>query len=421
MESSNIIKSNDHYHKAKADDLAVKSNYDIEQMSITDIQNLIKDFQVHQVELKMQNEELLRIQQELEESRNRYFDLYNFAPIGYLTVDTQGFIIDANLAVRKLLKTESLVGKAITSLIINEDLNTYHAHVQLLIKKKIIKKCVISMLIGDGTIIFSSLKSLLFKDSNGYENQFIVLSDVTESIHAEQNLQKTIQALTKANAELENYAYAASHDLREPLHNISSCTQLFSMKYGKMFDEEGTKLLNFTLNSVFHMNSLISDLLSYSRQGTNSKRFRKVDCNKVLESALENLNQIIVDTGAIVNYDALPQIVSDRTQVLQLFQNLISNSIKHHDKDNIQITVKAQLEGDSWLFSIKDNGPGIEEQYLDKIFQIFKRLNARSKYSGTGVGLAICKKVLENLGGQIWAESIVGQGSVFYFTLPVHS
>lgn len=398
-----------------------KSRGDIADMSGVDRDDLFYELQKYQIELKTQNEELIRIQVELKDSRDRYFDLYNFSPAAYLTMDRQGVIIDANLTATSFLNTEmqDLIGKKIINFIAEDDKDSYHIYVQAIFEEKCKKPCVIKMLKSDGSIINTRFESAFMRDINGNETQCAAFLDITCRSIIEQNLNKTIEALTKSNTELERFAYVASHDLREPLRNIASCTQLINMKYKDSLDQEGRQLIAYTNESVQQMNSLISDLLFYSSQGNNGRRFVPVDMEKILKNTLENLHKLIEDSKAAITYDSLPKIVADSMQMVQLLQNLISNAIKYNDKDDIKVHIGVQPDGDSWIFSVKDNGIGIEKKYFDHVFEIFTRLEARANYAGTGIGLAICRRVMENHGGHIWIESVVGQGSVFYFKLPV--
>jgi chemotaxis family two-component system sensor kinase Cph1 len=397
-----------------------KSHGEIAEMSQKDMQDLFSKLQNHQIELKTQNEEMARIHGELQDSKDRYFDLYNFSPAAYLTMNRQGKIIDANLTAASYLNVEmaDLIGKKLVSFIADEDRDAYHIHVQSLFEEKGKKPCAIKMQKSDGSIIYTRFESAFVLDASGNETQCAAFLDITCQRTITQNLEKTVEALTKSNTELERFAYVASHDLREPLRNISSCTQLLHMKYNDALDKEGRQLIKYTIDSVQQINALISDLLFYASHGNDNGQFAPVDLEAKLEQVLENLNQLISASKATVTHDSLPNIVADKVQILQLLQNLISNAIKYNDKDNIKVHIGVKLDGDNWLFSVQDNGIGIDEQYFDQIFEIFKRLDSRSKYMGTGIGLAICRRVIDNHGGKLWVESTLGEGSTFYFMLP---
>lgn len=240
------------------------------------------------------------------------------------------------------------------------------------------------------------------------------------------------QELVRSNAELEQFAYVASHDLQEPLRMVTSYLQLLERRYKNQLDANADQFITYAVDGARRMQTLINDLLNYSRLSTRGQAFKLVDCNVILRSAIANLQIAIADRKAIVTHDALPKVMADSTQLTQVFQNLIGNAIKFCQNKQPQIHIgvakpNANLDGESlnsipsvdeWLFSICDNGIGLESQYAERIFIIFQRLHGRDKYPGTGIGLAICKKIIERHGGRIWVESKPSQGSTFYFTIP---
>ncbi|MDK2952316.1 MAG: hypothetical protein PWQ77_1981 [Kosmotogales bacterium] len=223
--------------------------------------------------------------------------------------------------------------------------------------------------------------------------------------------------LTRSNKELERFAYITSHDLQEPLRMISSYLQLVEKRYKDELDEDAKDFINFAVDGAKRMQILINDLLRYSRVGTKNIEFQPVNCEEILKNTLNNLEVAIEESGAKITHDYLPIIKGDKTQLGQLFQNLIGNSIKFKGENSPEIHIKAEDEGDFWRFFFKDNGIGIDSKYYDRIFQIFQRLHNRDKYPGTGIGLAICKKIIERHGGNISVESESGKGTTFIFTL----
>lgn len=232
-----------------------------------------------------------------------------------------------------------------------------------------------------------------------------------------QQLKSLNQELMRSNQELEQFAYIASHDLREPLRMVTSFSQLLFQKYSDKLDADGEEIINFVIDGAARMESLIQDLLAYSRLGSQAKIFRSVNCEKVLKQTLSNLQLEIQETNAQIIANPLPTVMGDETQLVQLFQNLIANGIKYQQELPV-IEIDALAQTEQWLFSIKDNGIGIDPQYKERIFQIFQRLHGRQEYPGTGIGLAICYKIVERHGGKIWVESSLGKGATFYFTLP---
>jgi len=231
------------------------------------------------------------------------------------------------------------------------------------------------------------------------------------------DLETAVAELARSNAELEQFAYVASHDLQEPLRMVSSYVQLLEKKYRDQMGEEADEFIAFAVDGARRMQELINDLLAYSRVGRFGKPFEPVDMNTALSAALANLSLAIDNCHAVVTGDDLPVVSGDRVQLVQLLQNLISNAMKFRGNEEPRVRVSASREADECVFSVADNGIGFEESYSEKIFQIFQRLQSRGESEGTGIGLAIASRIVERHGGRIWAESEVGKGSVFYFSI----
>lgn len=225
------------------------------------------------------------------------------------------------------------------------------------------------------------------------------------------------QELARSNAELQRFAYVASHDLQEPLRMVTSYLQLLEHRYRDRLDADAHDFIAYAVDGANRMKQLITDLLAYSRIGTHGKPFGYIDCQAILKQAIANLKVAIEEAQAVVTYDSLPQLQADATQLTQLFQNLISNAIKFRGDRPPSVHISAEPQEEGWLFSVRDNGIGIEAEYAEKIFVIFQRLHHRTEYPGTGLGLAICKKIVERHGGSIWIESEPKRGSTFWFTL----
>jgi light-regulated signal transduction histidine kinase (bacteriophytochrome) len=251
---------------------------------------------------------------------------------------------------------------------------------------------------------------------------FAAARDVTEKKLAEEQMRKVMADLERSNRELEQFAYVASHDLQEPLRMVSSYTQLLAQRYQDKLDRDANDFIGFAVDGANRMQRLINDLLSYSRVGTRGKPMEATDSHNALGRALANLQASIQESQAIVSNDDLPVVLADEGQLIQLFQNLVGNAIKFRRKDAPpRVRVSAQREGSSWVFSVKDNGIGIDPEFQPRLFVIFQRLHGRDQYPGTGIGLAICKRIVERHGGRIWMESKSGEGSTFYFTLPARA
>ncbi|MBI3329999.1 MAG: PAS domain S-box protein [Nitrospinae bacterium] len=254
---------------------------------------------------------------------------------------------------------------------------------------------------------------------SGQEPMFIgVLRDISLRKEREEMLTRQAAELTRSNEELQQFAYVASHDLQEPLRMISSYSQLLARRYRGNLDADADEFITYIVDGVSRMQSLINGLLAYSRVGTNGSAFEPTDCATIVDLAVSNLQAAIEESGAVVTHDALPTVMADASQLSQVFQNLIGNAIKFRGEHPPRLHVSAQGKENAWLFSVRDNGLGIDPQYADRIFGLFQRLHSRTEYPGTGLGLAICKKIVERHGGRIWVESEPGKGATFYITFP---
>lgn len=245
-----------------------------------------------------------------------------------------------------------------------------------------------------------------------------IVRDISERKQAEEALRTTVEELARSNLDLEQFAYAASHDLQEPLRAVSGCVQVLRKRYEGQLDERADALIAHTIDGVTRMQTLINGLLTYSRVGTRGKAFEATDCNAALAQALANVEVSIRESGATVTHDQLPVVDADAAQMVQLFQNLVGNAIKFRGTEPPRIHVGARPVDDHWELTVADNGIGLEPEYFERIFVIFQRLHTRDEYPGTGIGLAICKKIVERHGGQIWVASEAGSGATFHFRLP---
>jgi PAS domain S-box-containing protein len=251
-----------------------------------------------------------------------------------------------------------------------------------------------------------------------YFGRIWYFSDITERKGAEEKLRLTLADLERSNKELEQFAYAASHDLQEPLRMVSSYTQLLARRYKGRLDADADEFIAFAVDGANRMQNLIRDLLAYSRVGRRGRQFEPADCGTALDQALANLKAAIEESGAVVTHDPLPTVRADASQMVQLLQNLIGNAIKFHSEPPPRVHLSAVQRGDEWVFSIRDDGIGIDPHYAERIFNVFERLHTREEYPGTGIGLAICKKIVERHAGRIWVESQLAKGATFHFTIP---
>jgi PAS domain S-box-containing protein len=246
-----------------------------------------------------------------------------------------------------------------------------------------------------------------------------IAHDITDRKKAEEALARRTEELARSNAELEQFASVASHDLQEPLRTVANFAQFLQERYKGKLDAKADEFIDFMVDGVTRMQEMIDDLLAYSRVGSGGKEFVPADCAAALEQALKNLHVAVEESGAQVTHDPLPIVKCDRAQIMQVFQNLVGNSIKFRSGQPPRIHVGVERGPSEWVFSVKDNGIGIDPQYADRVFEIFQRLHTRQECPGTGIGLTIAKKIVERHGGRIWVESKLHQGATFFFTLPV--
>jgi len=279
----------------------------------------------------------------------------------------------------------------------------------------------------DEAVRWANVTVSAMRDANGTPQYLIcAIEDISQRKLVQELLQASLdtqtryaQELTRSNAELEQFSYVASHDLQAPLSTIAGYAQLLEKRCHNQLDAQGNKFIRNIVNSCERMQALIDDLLEYSRVGRSEKPFDVIDCNLVFEDACANLQLAIRQERASVTRGDLPRVRGDSFQLLQLFQNLIGNAIKYRSSEAPMVHVGASRQGDSWVFSVQDNGIGIAEQYHPRIFQLFQRLHNQKQYSGTGIGLAICQRIVERHGGRLWVESEPNRGSTFYFSIPI--
>ena len=227
------------------------------------------------------------------------------------------------------------------------------------------------------------------------------------------------EELARSNQDLEQFAYVASHDLQEPLRMVATYTQLLAERYKGKLDSDADKYIHYAVDGALRMQKLVQDLLAFSRVGRQGMTLESTDCNTVLEASLSNLNAAIQESGAVIRHSPLPVVMADSSQLVQVFQNLIGNAIKFRGPEAPSIQVNAEATANEWIFSVTDNGIGIASEQAENVFVIFRRLHTRAEYPGNGIGLSVCKKIVERHGGRIWVKSEAGRGSTFQFTLPI--
>ncbi len=329
-----------------------------------------------------------------------------------VTISPEGKITDVNMA------TENVTGFSRSDLIGTDfadyftDLEKARSGYQQVFRDGSVKDYELAIRHKNGRVTPVTYNASLYRDEQGkVVGIFAAARDISDRKLAEEDL-------IRSNQDLQQFAYVASHDLQEPLRNVAGCLQLLEKKYKNRLDSDADQYIFYAVESSVRMKALIQDLLAYSRVGTRGKPSEPTDCELILGETLKNLSSAIAETGAEITHDPLPTVFADETQLLQVFQNLVGNALKFRKECPPQVHISAVKNKNDWVFSVKDNGIGIETRHLDRIFAIFQRLHKRSKYDGTGMGLAIVKKVVERHRGQIWVESELGVGTTFYFSIP---
>jgi PAS domain S-box-containing protein len=362
-----------------------------------------------------------RLQDALRRSGEEFRELFDNAPIGFHELDTEGRLTRINNTELQILgyTAGELVGQFVWKLSADEELSRRATFAKLggealsphgferVLRRK------------DGSSVPVLIHDRLLKRADGaIIGIHSTVEDITERKRAEEKLQSALAELERSNKELEQFAYIASHDLQEPLRMVSSYTQLLAKRFEGQLDEKTQKYVHYAVDGAFRMKTLINDLLAYSRVGRRGKPPEPADSNAILGEALRNLAALVEENRAVITHENLPTVRADASQLVLVFQNLIANAIKFRRADVPRIHVSAQDKGGEWVFAVKDNGIGIESRHADRIFVIFQRLHTHEEYSGNGIGLAVCKRVVERHGGKIWFESEPGNGTTFFFAIP---
>ena len=410
-----------------------------------EVGTFVRAFREMLLGIQAREDEANQLASKLRESEEQANLIIDTAPEAIIVIDMQGLLTRVNSHAMKLLgySLDEILGKPVENLIPER----YRlSHIQ---KRREYSLRPERRVMGEGRDLY-----LLCKDGTeipvgvglgpmqfGGKNFVIaVMSDLTRrkeaedalqhmNVELEQRVSERTRQLLASNQELEQFAYVASHDLQEPLRMVASYLQLIEKRYKSKLDETASEFIGFAVDGANRMKQLIEGLLEYSRVQTRAKEFGPIDMERIINNVLTDLQVRIVERGAIITHDSLPEIIGDESQIRRLFQNLIGNSIKYctNEKPIIHISVEGIGGNDKtlsdnnpeerWLFSVTDNGIGIDHQYSERIFQLFQRLHTRNEYPGTGLGLAVCKRIVERHGGRIWVESKVGEGSTFYFIL----
>ncbi len=359
------------------------------------------------------------------ESETRYRRLHETMRDAFVQQDMSGRIVDFNRAYQEMIghEDESLSGMMEADLTPSKwrtmEADIIKEQVVRLGRSQVYEKEYVR---AEGSVFPVELRTFLITDDAHLPiGMWSIVRDITQRKQTELEREKAIIALENSNEDLKQFAYVASHDLQEPLRMVSSYTQLLAERYNDQLDDKAHKFIHYAVDGAARMQILIRDLLAFSRVETHAHEFKTVDAHSALGVAIVNLKTMIDESGALVTSGDLPQVLADETQMTQIFQNLINNGIKFQKKNRTpQIHIGADRQNGNWRFSVQDNGIGIEPKYKDKVFLVFQRLHTRDEYPGTGIGLALCKRIIDRHGGQIWFESSPEQGTIFYFTIPDH-
>lgn len=355
------------------------------------------------------------------ESEEYYRTIVEFSNDMIWTLDTEGKFTFINRRSEKTsgYNLEELKGKSFCPLIVKEDLQKVNDAFHRVLNGQY-QEYDVTFINKYGKKISLSVNTAPIYSKGKIVGTVSFGRDVTQQKKMEQKTMKITEELIHSNNELEQFAYITSHDLQEPLRSISSFTELLAHRYKDKLDPEADEFINYIINGTKRMQQMINDLLILSRINTKGKEFVPTNIKDVINKALENLHSLVDRNQAVITVDNMPIASIDETQFTQLFQNLIDNAIKFRNKDVIpQIHISAREEGDKWILSVKDNGIGIDPDNFRKLFVIFQRLHSKEEYPGTGIGLVICKKIIERHNGKIWIESRLGEGSTFYFSIPI--
>lgn len=383
--------------------------------------DIFVNLQTAYTELTHANFELAQRLAEVEGGRDLFLQVIESMSEALFLMDRTGRVVRVNSAACRLLECDetALVGRPLAEACGNYDIPATPWQLLERAPNGMLPYSDVEVSTHAGHTVPVSISVGLVRDRRGkITGMHAVARDISDRKRAEEALARQACELARSNAELEQFAYVASHDLQEPLRMMASFTQLLAKRYKGRLDADADDFIAYIVDGSIRMQRLINDLLAYSRLGRQEKALAPVQCAAVVTVACHNLRGAIEDSGAAITVDPLPVVMADETQLVQLFQNLIGNAMKFHSDKPVQVQIGAERRGKDWLFWVRDNGIGIEPQHAERIFLIFQRLHNRDQYPGTGMGLAITKKIVERFGGHIWVQSRRGEGSTFYFTLP---
>jgi PAS domain S-box-containing protein len=424
--------------RRKAEELekiVTQGSKSLSTLSPEEIQTTLHELRVHQIELEMQNEELRLIQEELDISRERYFDLYDLAPIGYCTLNESGMILEANLTISTQLgvNRQYLVKKPLSQFVLEEDQPLYYQFRKQLRETKNSQELEIRILKSDKTTFWAQLSAIISKESENSPTYRIVLLDISERKRAQfaikslnDELENRVKVRTtdleNSNNAMKSFSYTVSHDLRAPLRAIDGFSAILASKFEDQLGSEGTRLLEVIRDNAKRMNQLIIDLLDLAKATNFELKKCIIDMNQLVNAIYQESVAETDRAGIAFIVHPLLNCFGDPHLLSQVWTNLIGNAVKFsRKKGNTTIQIQSYEEADQVVYSIKDNGVGFNPAYQKKLFEAFQRLHSDEEYEGTGIGLVLVDRIILRHGGKVWAKGIDGEGATFYFSLPIKS
>ena len=389
------------------------------QNNTAQMQARIEALERENAQLRRSEAERKRMEDAIHESEEKYRTLVEMSPDAII-IHRQGMIIYANPTAFRILgatATEELIGRALLDMVHPAFHHALQQNINSDLRGEVTPPMEVQMIRLDGTTVTVEGRGKSIP-VNGNPAIQVVIRDITERKMAENRLKEYAESLKRSNEDLELFAHIATHDLQEPIRGIVNFTQILKKQCGEGDYTSAAKYLGVIEHAGLRMHHLVNDLRKYSGVRSHAKLLEPTDMEDVLSNALNNLHLVIEDTYTSITHDPLPTVLADNTQIVQVFQNLLDNAIKFRRKEvSPVIHISSSSLNRMWHFSVQDNGIGIPSEYFDKIFILFERLHRRDAYPGTGLGLALCKRIIERHGGRIWVESEVGKGSIFHFTL----
>jgi PAS domain S-box-containing protein len=415
--------------RRRAEEMLLKDHGQLDKISPTDMQNVVQELRVHQIELEMQNEELRRTQQELEASREKYFDLYDMAPAGYVSLNEKGIILEANLSLATLLGRERslLVGRPLTRFIHREDQDIYYLCHKQLIAKRVPQMCEIRMRRKNGAPFWVRIDIVAKQNIDDSTELRAIIIDISQRKQSDDDienlnriLKQHVVRLELANEEMETFSYSVSHDLRAPLRHMRGFMELLQKRMEGQLDEKSRHYTVLISDAAKKMEQLINDLLALARLGRLELQKGEVNISNLVNEIIEQVSEETIGRDITWKLGELPVVRGEKSLLKLVLVNLISNSVKFTStRPRAEIEIGCREHGNEDVFFIRDNGVGFNMDYVDRLFGIFQRLHPESEFEGTGIGLANVRRIISLHGGQTWAESSVGLGATFYFTIPM--